>query len=177
MTNSAFDLGEEIKLHTLEFKLHTGLWKKFNAVGKVNLSVNNWTGIKYLNALSNDLHQDVSTKIPKNFGGLYLFTIKCEIISGMTEFPVYLGRAQKSASQNLRKTCKEYYQKYAKTNERPKITKMFKYWSENLHLYFLPLAANQDIIDYEKDLINSLLLPFNDEIPDQETRQAVKAFS
>ncbi|MBL1410965.1 hypothetical protein [Sphingobacterium faecale] len=176
MTTPAFELGEELKLRILEFKLHSGLWSKFNKVGKVDLSLSNWKEIKYLNASATGLHIDTAT-IPNGSGGLYLFTIKCDIIPGMTQFPVYLGRAQKSDTQNLRKRCKEYYQKYARSNERPKITRMFKYWSENLYLYFLPLANNQDIIDYERDLINSLLLPFNDEIPEQETRQAVKAFS
>ncbi|MDM1296527.1 hypothetical protein HX021_19755 [Sphingobacterium sp. N143] len=175
MTNAAFDLGEEIELRKLEFKLHTGLWNKFNKVGKVDLSLVNWKSIKYLNVRANKLHTDLKN-IPDNSGGLYLFTIKCDIIPGMTEFPVYIGRAQKTATQNLRKRCKEYFQKYSKTNERPLITKMFKYWSKNLFLYYLPLPTNHDIINYEKELINSLLLPFNTEIPDKEIKQATLAF-
>lgn len=175
MTNSAFELGEEIKLRTVKFKFHTGLWNSFDNSNKIDLSLDKWKGIKYLNSTTSDLHNDISY-IPNNSGGLYLFTIKCDIIPGMTEFPVYIGRAQKTDNQNLRKRCKEYFQKFARNNERPKITTMFKYWSENLHLYFIPLSTNQDIIDYEKELINSLLLPFNDEIPEKEIRDAVKAF-
>lgn len=175
MTNSAFALGEEMELRKLEFKLHSGLWGKFNNAGKVNLSIANWKSIKYLNLSASALHQDIST-IPNNSGGLYLFTIKCDIIPGITEFPVYIGRAQKTKSQNLRKRCKEYFQKFAKTNERPLITKMFKYWDRNLFLYYLPLPANHDVINYEKDLINSLLLPFNTVIPDTEIKQATLAF-
>ncbi|MCL7987093.1 hypothetical protein M8998_03955 [Sphingobacterium sp. lm-10] len=175
MTNAAFDLGEEIKLHTLEFKLHVGLWNKFSKTGKLDLSISNWKSIKYLNTTATALHDDVAS-IPNRVGGLYLFTIKCDILPGITEFPVYIGRAQKTETQNLRKRCKEYFQKFAKTNERPLVTKMFKYWDKNIFLYYLPLATNHDIINDEKDLINSLLLPFNTEIPDAETKQATLAF-
>lgn len=175
MKQSAFDLGEELSLRKLVFRPHLGLWNKFSYTGKIDLSAKNWKNIKYLNA-SNSLSTSISL-IPNNSGGLYLFTIRCNIIPGLTEFPVYIGRAQYSGSQNLRKRCREYFNKYAATGERPKITRMFKYWKENLYLYFIPLPNNHDIINYEKDLINSLLLPFNDEIPEQEIRQAVKAFS
>lgn len=176
MTNSAFHLGEEIRLRTVEFRLHTHLWNNFNSDGKIDLSLANWQSIKYLNANADGLHNDVS-HIPNNSGGLYLFTIKCDIIPGATEFPVYIGRAQKTAQQNLRKRCKEYFQKYARSNERPKITRMFEYWADNLHLYYILLPENQAIIDYERELINSLLLPFNDQVPEQEYKQAIKAFS
>lgn len=175
MTNAAFELGEEIDLRKLEFKLHPGLWSKFNKKGKVDLSIKNWTEIKYLNKKAILLNADIN-KIPNNTGGLYLFTIKCDILPGISEFPVYLGRAQKTDNQNLRKRCKEYFQKYAKTNERPLITKMFKYWDKNLFLYYMPLPQNQDIINYEIDLINSLLLPFNTAIPETEIKQATLAF-
>jgi len=176
MNQSAFDLGEEIEVRKLEFKLHIGLWNRFNYAGKVDLSISNWKHFKYLTKNNNSLSSKMS-QVPNNSGGLYLFAIRCEILPGMTEFPVYIGRAQHSGAQNLRKRCREYFNKYANDAERPKITRMFKYWKENLYLYFIPLPTNQDIINYEKDLINSLLLPFNDEIPDQQIRQSVKAFT
>ena len=89
---------------------------------------------------------------------------------------MYIGRAQFSDNQNLRKRIREYWTKYARDNERPLITKMFKYWSDDLYLSYLPIDNNQGIIDYEAKLINSLLLPFNTEIPDKEIKQAISAF-
>ena len=53
---------------------------------------------------------------------------------------------------------------------------MFKYWGAQLHLAFLELNDNTEIVDLEKYLINSLLLPMNDQIPEKEIREAVKAF-
>jgi len=175
MIDSAFNLGEELNARVIPFILHRRLWNKYD-LSQVDLNFANWTTIKYLNEDCSGFHADVEL-LPSNTGGLYLFTIKCNVIPGVTDFPVYIGRAQKTAGQNLRKRCKEYFQKYAKSDERPKITRMFKYWADDLYLNFLPLTENAGIIDFEKKLINSLLLPFNDEIPDIEIRQSIKAFN
>ena len=105
-----------------------------------------------------------------------MFSIGCPIIPGFTEYPVYIGRAQYTGGQNLRKRCKEYFQKYSRQDERPKITRMFKYWAKELFLSFLTIEDNDDTKDFEKKLINSLLLPFNDEIPENNLQQAIKAF-
>jgi len=174
MTSSAFDLGEDIDKRKVVYNLHPPMWGMYtNKVVAIDFA--KWTKIKYLNTRGTALHADVET-IPDTSGGLYLFFIKCPIIEGLTEFPLYIGRAQFSGTQNLKKRCKEYYQKYSHSDERPKITRMFKYWSKELYLAYKPLGANRSIVNIEKQLINSLLLPMNDAIPDQIIRQAIKAF-
>lgn len=175
MTTSAFDLGEELKKKTLEFKLHQDLWNKYD-FGVLDIEFSNWKTIKYLNDDGSGFHDDIA-ELPNDKGGLYLFTIKCEVINGVTTYPVYVGRAQYTDNQNLRKRCREYFTKFKRDNERPRITKMFKYWSNELYLSFLELDDNVEIIDLEKKIINSLLLPFNTEIPDTEIREAVAAFN
>jgi len=174
MISSAFDLGEQLALKTIEYKLHQDLWGVYN-LSAVNLDFATWTKIKYLNAAGTGLHANVDT-VPNNSGGLYLFYLECPVITGLTEYPFYVGRAQFTAGQNLRKRVKEYYQHYVLNNERPKITKMLKYWGNELHLAYKTLPNNAATIDFEKKLINTLLLPMNDQIPDQEIRQAVQAF-
>ena len=175
MLSSAFDLGEQMTLRLLSYTLYPPLWQKY-ALPNVDLSFSKWNSIKYLNDNGNDFNADINT-VPNNTGGLYLFYIKCNIMPGITEFPFYIGRAQYTDGQNIRKRVKEYFSKFSKDDERPKITKMFKYWGENLYLAYLTLNDNDDVKDFEKKLINSLLLPMNDEIPDIEIRQAVKAFN
>lgn len=175
MVNGAFDLGEELKLRELSYTLHSTLWNKYD-LSAIDLNLDNWFSIKYLNPSGNALNKDIE-RLPKNSGGLYMFSIKCLVVPGMTDFPVYIGRALKSENQSLNKRCKEYFQKYFKHNERPKITRMFRYWANDLYLSYMPINENQTIIDFEKKLINTLLLPFNDQIPDIEIRQAVKAFN
>lgn len=174
MIASAFDLGENLNNQSVSYYLHKPLWDRFNFT-KIDISFANWNTIKYLNTNADDFDTAINS-IPNNCGGLYLFYIKCEILSGLTEFPFYIGRAQYTEGQNLRKRVKEYFQKYSRSNERPKITRMFKYWSSDLYLAYLPLDENNDIIDLEKQLINYLLFPMNDEIPDKEIKQAIKAF-
>lgn len=174
MNSSAFDLGEAINSKTLQYKLHQELWARYD-LSAVDLSFERWISIKYLNDDGTDLHPEVDT-LPRDRGGLYMFFIKCPIIKGLTEFPFYIGRAQLTEGQNLRKRCKEYFSKYRNDKERPKITRMFKYWGKDLHLSYLVLDENTEIVDYEKKLISALLLPMNDEIPEQEIKQAVKAF-
>ncbi len=174
MLSSAFDLAEQISLRTVTYSLHTMLWEKYT-FPSIDLSFIKWHSIKYLNTVGDDLNPEVE-KIPAKKGGLYMFYIKCKLISGITDFPFYIGRAQLTDGQNLRKRVKEYFNKYSRDDERPKITRMFKYWGCDLYLAYYPLTDNDEIKDLEKKLINSLLLPMNDEIPDIEIRQAVKAF-
>ena len=174
MLNSAFQLGEELTLRTISYKLHPAMWIRYD-LSKINLNLSNWTTIKYLNDDGTDFNENIKI-LPNDKGGLYLFSIYCPIIQGRTEFPAYIGRALLTKGQNLRKRCKEYFQKHYREDERPKITTLFKYWSNDIYLSFLVIDENEDVIDYEKKLINSLLLPFNDEIPEIEIKEAKKAF-
>ncbi|HCY76479.1 MAG TPA: hypothetical protein DHV28_11210 [Ignavibacteriales bacterium] len=174
MLNSAFQLGEELNLRTISYKLHPTMWSRYD-LSKINLNLTNWTTIKYLNDDGTDFHKDIE-KLPPGKGGLYMFSIYCPVIQGRTEYPAYIGRALLTEGQNLRKRCKEYFQKYFRDDERPKITTLFTYWSKDIYLSFLAIDENADIIDFEKKLINSLLLPFNDEIPEKDFKQAIKAF-
>ncbi|MCD9187006.1 MAG: hypothetical protein LUM44_11275 [Pyrinomonadaceae bacterium] len=174
MLNIAFNLGEEVKLRTVPFKLYSLMWEKYD-LSAINLSLANWKTIKYLNEDATDFNADINL-LPNNKGGLYMFSINCPVIPGRTEFPAYIGRAQFTENQNLKKRCKEYFLKFSREDERPKISTLFHYWANELYLSFMPLDDNDQIIDFEKKLINSLLLPFNDEIPEKEIRDAVKAF-
>ncbi|MDT0642174.1 hypothetical protein RM553_04945 [Zunongwangia sp. F363] len=174
MKYEAFELGEKINNRRICYKLYQPLWSKYD-LSALDLSIDKWTTIKFLNDSGDDFNEHI-TQVPNNTGGLYMFSIKCKILTGITDYPVYIGRAQFSEGQNLRKRVREYRNKFARDNERPLITKMFKYWAPDLYLSFIPLEENENIIDYEKKLINSLLLPFNTEIPDQEIKQAIAAF-
>jgi len=175
MLSNAFDLGEHLALRKLEYKVSPKLWERFIIPSGVDISFAHWTTIKYLDDNGAAFNVDIE-KVPNNTGGLYLFYTKCSILEGITEFPFYIGRAQYTEGQNLRKRVREYFNQYKREVDRPKITRMFKYWSKDLYLAFLPLSTNTDIKDFEKKLINSLLLPMNDEIPDKEIRDAIKAF-
>lgn len=175
MEQNAFALGEEINLRTVSFRLWETMWAKYD-LSEIDLTLTNWTTIKYLNADGSDFSDEIH-HLPNDQGGLYMFSIVCPIIPGRTEFPAYIGRAKLTEGQNLRARCRTYFTKYSREDERPKITRLFKYWSKELYLSFLPLDEVEQIVDFEAKLINSLLLPFNDVLPDKEIRDAVKAFN
>jgi hypothetical protein len=175
MLSSEFDLGELMTTRVIRYILYKPMWDKF-IYPELDLSFPKWISVKYLNDDASDLSNAIDM-IPSDTGGLYLFYVKCALINGLTEYPLYIGRAQLTAHQNLRKRVKEYFQHYTNNNERPKITKMIKYWGSELFIAYYPLEENNDIINVEKDIINSTIFEMNDRIPDIEISQAVKAFN
>jgi hypothetical protein len=174
MDATAFALGEKMNNKKVEYVLHQPLWDGFK-YPKLDISFAKWSVVKYLNATGKAFNKAVQT-IPDDTGGLYLFFVRCHVITGLTEYPLYIGRAQYTTGQNLRKRVKEYFQKYSRNNERDKIYKMLNYWGKDLYVAYYPLKTNKAIINVEKDIINSLILPMNDLIPDQIIKKAVKAF-
>ena len=86
---------------------------------------------------------------------------------------MYVGRAHISTTQNLRKRCSQY----PVEKKRPKIKRMIEQWGKYLYIRYLPLDNNATIDIVESELINKILPPFNDEIPDQKISAAVKAFT
>jgi hypothetical protein len=174
MLDSAFELGEELNNRKIFYYIHIPFWERFD-YPSLNLKFETWDKMKYLNDTGTDLSSDINN-VPNDKGGLYMFYVKCKIIPGITEYPLYIGRAQKTKGQNLRKRVKEYWQHFRLSNERPKITKMIKYWGNDLYLAYYPLKDNVTIKDLEKNIINNTLFAMNDEIPDKEIKQAINAF-
>lgn len=174
MDLATYNLGIELNNQRVRYILHKPLWERFQ-YPHLDTRFAQWTSIKYLNDDASNFSDEIDT-IPSTEGGLYLFFIKCPIIEGITEFPFYIGRAQLTGGQNLRKRVKEYFQKYSRNDERPKIFRMLKNWGKDLHVAFLVVADNEDTVNLEKDIINFLLLPMNDSIPDKTIKAAVAAF-
>ncbi|AFV03482.1 hypothetical protein UNSWDHB_322 [Dehalobacter sp. UNSWDHB] len=54
---------------------------------------------------------------------------------------------------------------------------MIEGWGQYLYVRYLPLTDNDLIDSIESEIINKVLPPFNDMIPDKQIRTAVKAFS
>lgn len=174
MDEAAFQIGKTLNEKKVTYFVHPPNWLKFNNVN-LDLDFNNWGKIKYLTDDGNSLNEAVE-EIPNNRGGLYLFFINCNVINGITSFPFYIGRAQYTEHQNLRKRVKEYFHHYANNDERPKIYKMLALWGPELHLAYFPVNNNDQIVNIEKEIINSLLLPMNDLIPNKTLKDAKKAF-
>ena len=84
---------------------------------------------------------------------------------------MYIGRAKKTEKQNLRKRCKEYY-----SEERPKIGRLLRSCWKYIYIKYLPLEDNVLIDRVEAELINTILPPCNDKIPNKVIQNTIKAF-
>ncbi|WP_405143256.1 hypothetical protein MHI48_05205 [Paenibacillus sp. FSL H7-0942] len=162
------DLIQKIRNTEVRFKLCPDLW---------NLQDFDWANVtfhetKFLDSNGKEMHAEMDD-LPNNTGGIYFFYIRPGILPN-TEYLVYIGRAQSTTAQNLKKRCRSYFQKYPQ--ERPKINSMIREWGPYLYIKYIELKDNNTINDLEKKLINSFLPPFNDEIPNKIIKRAVNAF-
>jgi len=154
------------------FTLNTTLWDNFDkSIHSLVASVDRWTEVKLLNA-DGSKHPELSS-IPNDKGGIYLIIAKSNILLESHIYLMYIGRAHCTTSQNLRKRCSQY----PTEKERPKVTRMIRQWGQYLYIRYLPMEDNIIIDKIEAELINKILPPFNDVIPDQQLRDLVKAFS
>jgi excinuclease UvrABC nuclease subunit len=164
-------IGPRIVATRLEFTLNVDFWSSFDR-DILDLNSQQWNEVKFLDESGQNMSNAMNT-LPSNQGGLYFFYIKSNIIPGDGHL-VYIGRALYTDGQNLKKRCRCYFQKYQ--NERAKIRRMIRTWGTYLYIKYIPLTDNELIDKLEKELINKILPPFNDEIPDKTIRDAVKAF-
>jgi hypothetical protein len=156
----------------VNFILNTTLWDSFDdKLKQIIHSFGTWTEIKFLDNNGNN-NPSLDT-IPNDKGGVYIFITKPDILpADIHLYLMYVGRALCTGKQNLRKRCKEYSTK----QKRPKISRMIQQWGKYLYIRYLPLDDNSLISNMEAEIINKILPPFNDRIPDQEIQEAVEAF-
>ncbi len=91
MKQPAFDLGEHLTLRHITYYPSSFLWEKCG-LETLDLNFSKWEVIKYLNDSGDNFNIEIE-KVPNDKGGLYLFFVNCNIISGITELPFYVGRA------------------------------------------------------------------------------------
>lgn len=165
-------VGPNIAVSKLDFILNVDFWSDFDR-DLLNLHEQDWKEVKFLNDTGEEMSPEMND-LPSDQGGIYFFYIKSNVIPG-NAYLVYIGRAFCTDSQNIKKRCRSYFQKYLK--ERPKIRRMIRTWGKHLHLKYICLNDNELIGKLEAELINTILPPLNDSIPDKIIRDAVKAFS
>lgn len=174
MLNDAFSLGEHIILRTIEFKLVPMLWDDFK-INDVDFKNLEWHEFKFLNENGSDFSDDVKN-LPNDSGGIYSFIIKSPVWPGVSEYLAYIGRARLTDSHNLRVRCRRYLTEYLNEKERPKITRLMNYYKKHLFIRYTKVDGNDAIEKIEAELINTILPPFNDEIPEKKIRDGVNAF-
>jgi hypothetical protein len=140
------------------------------------IEITDWSEeIKFLDSNELDISNEVKN-LPQDSGGIYVFFIKGQIVPFFETYLAYIGRAQFTNSQNLKLRCSSYYYEFFKEKTRPKIHRLIDRWGKYLYIRYLPLKDNEQIKKLEINLINGILPPFNDEIPELKIKQPEPAF-
>lgn len=167
------DMCDAVKLHQVSFVLNpSGEWESFPAPLKT-LVEQPWIEFKYFLDDTGQINPAISS-VPNNCGGIYAFLIKPNIIPDAHLYLAYIGRARKTTYQNLRKRVREY----ATEEGRLKIANMKRLWSPYLYVRYLALPEkdNDCIDELEKELIKTVLPPFNDQYPEVYNQAMSAAF-
>ena len=100
------DFGDDLKIQSYTVESLPMLWESFNRATFAFVNDDTqWNDIKYMNSdgtLSNAVSLVDNTK-----GGIYVFYINPDIIPGIHKGIMYIGRAQVTVQQNIRKKNKE----------------------------------------------------------------------
>ncbi len=166
---SNWDLDEDEinELFTRSFLINPTLWEDIEEIN-VQIKIASFKEVKYVR---DDLthYDDDLNSLPNDKGGLYFFFIKHPIVPGLISYLVYIGRARKGTTQNLRKRCREYFYDYNNVNKDDrrtrKVRRMIKRWGKYLYLQYIELDDNEIIDSLESLLINNIRPPFNSQIP------------
>lgn len=172
------DIKTDILSHTIEFTFSPSLWIDSNYINSFFDRLN-MSSIKYFNNDCSGINEEISN-LPNNKGGIYFFILKNDVLPNLSSHIMYIGRARNTEHQNLRKRCREYYNRYYNNpRERGHIYTMLRSWDKHLHLYYIELDDNDEIDSIEKKLINNILPPFNHDIPSatiRSVKNAIRAF-
>lgn len=168
------DLIRDLKMNKISLELSENLWEQFDSTLYEAIHVAEWKTFKYIDAASK-LSEQISG-VSCHTGGIYLFYVSPEIIPERQRILLYVGRAQITENENLRKRIADYYKYYASDQwDRPKIKQMFQSCSKYLYCSYLEIEDNDLIVRLEEEIINRLLPPCNASIPNQNISIAVKA--
>lgn len=168
------DVVQDLQKMTWAFCLSTELWGKYRENPKFDFS--KLVKIKYFGESNNVLSNEVS-EIPMDKGGIYIYVIENSVVPCIGSYIMYVGRARKTKTENLRARAKSHFSKYSRHEENERIERVFDNWSQHVYLLYLPLDTNEEVDCLEKELIVSLTPPCNKDYPSPKIRRKLSAFS
>jgi len=161
MKNDILDMNAKLKERAKTFVLNADdSWGNFDNSYR-QIIKGKWHEVKFLDSSGDVLHDSMNS-IPNDTGGIYVFVAKPNIIPDIHQYILYIGRAQCTKSQNLKKRCREYL-----NGNRPQIFEMVALWGEYLYIKYLPLSDNDIIKKLEDELIRAIDPPCNTRYPDK----------
>lgn len=164
----------DLASYQMTFILSPELWEKFNLEG-INVDYSKWARVKMMDA-DKEL-SDETNRIPNDCGGIYVYVIVSPIIPNGGNYLMYIGKATKTESENLRAHVRTYKKQFGEKYNRPKLHNMFTKWGEYVYVYYLPMKSSAaDIKEIEDRLIAAYgRPPCNKEILIRSVKDAVDA--
>ena len=164
----------DLASYQMSFILSPELWEKFNLEG-INVDYSKWARVKMMDA-DKEL-SDETNRIPNDCGGIYVYVIVSPIIPNGGNYLMYIGKATKTESENLRARVRTYKKQFGEKYNRPKLHNMFTKWGEYVYVYYLPMKSSAaDIKEIEDRLIAAYgRPPCNKEILIRSVKDAVDA--
>lgn len=162
----------DLASYQMTFILSPELWEKFNLEG-INVDYSKWARVKMMDA-DKEL-SDETNRIPNDCGGIYVYVIVSPIIPNGGNYLMYIGKATKTESENLRARVRTYKKQFGEKYNRSKLHTMFTKWGE--YVYYLPMKSSAaDIKEIEDRLIAAYgRPPCNKEILIRSVKDAVDA--
>ena len=152
------------------------LWKKFNIDDLSGIDFSKWKRLKLIEAgaFSKDL-----TKIPSSYGGIYIYCIEPEIVPSVGCYIMYIGKATKTANENLQVRVRSYNKELGQNYERDRLHRLFLKWGEYVYVHYLAVDASGEIITALEDRLIGAFgkPPCNAEVRVQSVKKAVRAFT
>ena len=164
----------DLASYQMTFILSPEVWEKFNLEG-INVDYSKWARVKMMDA-DKEL-SDETNRIPNDCGGIYVYVIVSPIIPNGGNYLMYIGKATKTESENLRARVRTYKKQFGEKYNRPKLHNMFTKWGEYVYVYYLPMKSSAaDIKEIEDRLIAAYgRPPCNKEILIRSVKDAVDA--
>lgn len=158
------------------FILSPELWGKFNLDG-ITADYTLWDCVKMMDS-KGELNPDTN-RISSDHGGIYVFAIVVPptIIPNCGVYVMYIGKATKTQTQNLRARVRSYKKQFGDKYDRPKLHSLFTEWGQYVYVYYLPMESDaEDITELENRLIAAFgRPPCNKEILIKSVKNAVEA--
>ena len=164
----------DLASYQMTFILSPELWEKFNLEG-INVDYSKWARVKMMDA-DKEL-SDETNRIPNDCGGIYVYVIVSPIIPNGGNYLMYIGKATKTESENLRARVRTYKKQFGEKYNRSKLHTMFTKWGEYVYVYYLPMKSSAaDRKEIEDRLIAAYgRPPCNKEILIRSVKDAVDA--
>ena len=131
--------------------------------------------IPYFDGDSTKLSAEVNA-IPDDKGGVYLYTIENPVVKESGRYIMYVGRARKTKSANLRQRAKSHFNDYQRASENSALSRLYDGWAKYVYFLYVPLDDNDTIDEVEEELIVALTPPCNNKYPSVKIKDKLKAF-